>query len=93
MAKQSEEMKKNIIGSKNSGANNAGDMLVGRKRSIDLEADSANLRSLYTRVFISVPIFIGVATVLISTLFSNPDQSAVDITPKKEISLLRLGSR
>ena len=84
MAKQSDEITKNSIGSQHPAANHAGDMLVGRKRFIDLEANSAKLRAIYTLVFISVPIFIGVTTVLASSLFSGLEQSTFGITTKEE---------
>ena len=79
MAKQSDEITKDNIGSQNPGVNHAGDMLVGRKRFIDLDANSAKLRAIYTLVFISVPIFIGVTTVLASSLFSGLEQSTFGI--------------
>ena len=84
MAKKPEEIKKNAIGSQNSEAERTGAMLVGRRRSVDPEADSAKLRSLFTLMFISVPIFIGVTTVFVSSLFADPEQSTVGITPNEE---------
>ena len=84
MAKQPNEIKKNAIGSQNSEAERTGAMLVGRRRSVDPEADSAKLRSLFTLMFISVPIFIGVTTVFVSSLFADPEQSTVGITPNEE---------
>ncbi|MDG2032521.1 MAG: hypothetical protein P8J29_01155, partial [Rhodospirillales bacterium] len=84
MAKQPKEIKKNAIGSQNSKAERTGAMLVGRRRSVDPEADSAKLRSLFTLMFISVPIFIGVTTIFVSSLFADPEQSTVGITPNQE---------